>query len=52
VKPTWHEIVAAYEEAAEHLERAAMEPIDEGDKAAFRLVAKRIRAAGDRVKPF
>lgn len=51
VKPDWQEIALAYDEAAEHLEMAAAESLDEKEKAAFKLVAKRIRAAGDRVKP-
>lgn len=50
-KPDWTEIAAAYDEAAEHLEMAAAEPIDRDEAEAFRIVAKRIRAAGARVRP-
>ncbi len=49
--PEWMEIALAYDEAAEHLEMAAAQPIDEAEKKAYLIVAKRIRAAGDRVRP-
>ncbi len=50
-KPDWKEIALAYDEAAEHLEMAAREPIPEEEKVAYLIVAKRIRAAANRVKP-
>lgn len=52
--PKWTDIVAAYEEAAEHLEICAgqMQTEEEkDDRAAHFLVAARIRAAGNRIKP-
>lgn len=51
VEPDWHDICAAYEEAAEHLEICAGQAESESEKNAHRIVASRIRAAGNRVRP-
>lgn len=51
VRPHWTEVAHAYEEAAEHLEMVAAESPDEQERAAFKLVAARIRSAGNRVRP-
>jgi hypothetical protein len=51
VRPDWLEVAAAYDEAAEHLELCASESRDAEEKAALKLVAGRIRAAGNRVRP-
>lgn len=49
VGPDWHDICAAYEEAAEHLDICAGQA--ESERNAHRIVATRIRAAGNRVRP-
>ncbi len=51
VGPDWHDIAAAYEEAAEHLEICAGQSETESERNAQRLVASRIRASGKRVRP-
>lgn len=51
MRPDWREIALAYEEAAEHLDRCAAESDDQADKTAQKIVASRIRAAGNRVRP-
>ena len=50
-EPNWMDIALAYEDAAEHLERCAAQSEDSDERAALRLVAKRIRISGLKVKP-
>jgi hypothetical protein len=45
------DVSLAYEEAAEHLERCAAQSEDSDERAAMRIVAKRIRISGLCAKP-
>jgi hypothetical protein len=50
-KLNWLDVALAYEEAAEHLERCATQSEDSDERAAMRIVAKRIRISGLCAKP-
>ena len=51
VRPDWLELGTAYDEAVAHLINCAAECEDDTERRAYEIVARRIQAAGNRLRP-